>query len=232
MQSNWQLYAHEFCPHSRAASLLLHEMGIEFEFIEELYWERRSEFLILNPQGHIPVLRNGDSVICGVASLCEFFLEYDTHKKATQLLMPEHWRIRSEIRRLRDWFDIKFGEEVSHALSFEHVFKRQMGAQGNGSAPDTTVLRLIGQNLKSHISYCEYLIADSGWMVGEKMSAVDLIAAAHFSIVDYFGLIKWSDHQALKDWYQWVKSRPSFQHLLHYRILGVKPPDHYTQLDF
>ena len=51
-----QLYHQPFCPHSRYIRLVLSGHGIDPQLIAEKVWERREEFLALNPAGTIPVL--------------------------------------------------------------------------------------------------------------------------------------------------------------------------------
>ena len=50
------LFYHPLCPFSRYVRLILGEYGIEVRLVEERFWERREEFLLLNPAGQIPVL--------------------------------------------------------------------------------------------------------------------------------------------------------------------------------
>jgi glutathione S-transferase len=50
------LFHHAFCPHSRFIRLALGELGLAAEPVEERVWERREDFLVLNPAGTIPVL--------------------------------------------------------------------------------------------------------------------------------------------------------------------------------
>ena len=50
------LFHHPFCPHSRFVRLVLDEMGEPMRLVEERVWERREDFLILNPAGTTPVL--------------------------------------------------------------------------------------------------------------------------------------------------------------------------------
>src|SRR6516162_4034480 len=49
------LFHHPFCPHSRFVRLALGEYGIDARTVEERVWERRQEFLILNPACTTPV---------------------------------------------------------------------------------------------------------------------------------------------------------------------------------
>ena len=50
------LFHHPFCPHSRFIRLALGEYGLDARLVEERVWERREEFLLLNPAGTTPVL--------------------------------------------------------------------------------------------------------------------------------------------------------------------------------
>ena len=50
------LFHHPFCPHSRFVRLALGEYGVTARMVEERVWERRQEFLILNPACTTPVL--------------------------------------------------------------------------------------------------------------------------------------------------------------------------------
>ena len=64
------------------------------------------------------------------------------------------------------------------------------------------------------------------------MSQADLAAAAHLSVLDYFGEIAWRSFPHLKTWYVRLKSRPSFRPLLADRLPGMAPVEHYADLDF
>ena len=50
------LFHQLLCPHSRYVRLILGEYGIAARLVEERFWERREEFLLLNPAGSTPVL--------------------------------------------------------------------------------------------------------------------------------------------------------------------------------
>ena len=70
------LFHHPLCPHSRYVRLILGEYGIEARLVEERFWERREEFLLLNPAGEIPVLvAEGQPAIPGAAIIAEYIEE-------------------------------------------------------------------------------------------------------------------------------------------------------------
>ncbi|MFY9686848.1 MAG: glutathione S-transferase family protein, partial [Pseudolabrys sp.] len=45
------LFHHPLCPRSRYVRLIFAEYGIAIRLVEERFWERREEFLLLNPAG-------------------------------------------------------------------------------------------------------------------------------------------------------------------------------------
>ena len=54
-----KLYHHPLDPHSRFVRLILAEYGTEPDLVEERAFERRQEFLVLNPAGTVPVHGRG-----------------------------------------------------------------------------------------------------------------------------------------------------------------------------
>jgi len=50
------LFHHPLCPHSRFVRIAMGEYGLNPTLVEERPWERRTEFLVLNPAGTTPVL--------------------------------------------------------------------------------------------------------------------------------------------------------------------------------
>ena len=71
-----------------------------------------------------------------------------------------------------------------------------------------------------------------GWLAGDRPTFADLAAAAHISVIDYFGDIPWGDFPVAKSWYQRIKSRPSFRTLLADTVRGMAPAAVYADLDF
>ncbi|MEY2926904.1 MAG: hypothetical protein RL367_1381, partial [Pseudomonadota bacterium] len=47
----WRIYQFALCPFSRKVRLLLGEKGVGYELIREYPWQRRDEFIDLNPAG-------------------------------------------------------------------------------------------------------------------------------------------------------------------------------------
>ena len=70
------LYHLWLSPSSRKVRLVLGEKKLDFEMEVEKTWERRDEFLSLNPTGKVPVLIEDDGiVIADSTAICEYLDE-------------------------------------------------------------------------------------------------------------------------------------------------------------
>ncbi|MFA5122863.1 glutathione S-transferase family protein [Zavarzinia sp.] len=212
-------------PFSRKVRLALKEKGLDFELRAERVWDRRPEFLHLNPAGQVPVLVEPDG---------KFFadswaiVEYLDETYPDRRLIGFDPVSRAETRRLIAWFDQKFYAEVTLNLVFEKVMKRFFGL-GN---PDSTAIRVGKHNINAHLAYIADLSERRRWLAGDDFSLADITAASHLSCIDYLGDVPWDAHPRAKDWYVRVKSRPSFRPLLGDHVAGMPPPPHYADLDF
>ena len=219
------LYHLWLSPFSRKVRIALAEKGLDFELKAEKVWERRQEFLALNPAGEVPVLVEDDgTVLADSTAICEYLEE--AHPDPP--LYPGGPAERAEMRRVAQWFDLKFSREVSVHLVGEKIMKRFLGL----GAPDSAAIRAGKANIHYHLDYVGYLAERRAWLGGDKFSIADVAAAAQLSSVDYLGDVPWAEHQAAKDWYARIKSRPSFRPLLADHIPGLRPPKHYADLDF
>lgn len=227
------LFYHPLCPFSRYVRLILGEYGIEARLVEERFWERREEFLLLNPTGQIPVLvADGQPAVPGATIIAEYIEETRNAEPGKDRLLPAAIGQRVEVRRLASWFNDKFHSEVSGPLVTERIFKRHMTLEQGGGPPDTEALRAARNNIRYHLAYIGWLVQTRDWLAGDRLSLADLAAAAHLSAADYLGDVPWNDDEAAKNWYARVKSRPSFRTLLADVLPGIPPAKGYANLDF
>ena len=227
------LFQHPLCPHSRFVRLALAEYGVATDLVEERVFERRRDFLALDPAGRTPVLiEDGGLIVPGPGTLMEYIDEAYGPACAAARLMPAEPVHRVEVRRLVEWFNIKFFDEVSNYLVTEKVHKRYMPLEAGGGAPDMDMVRAARTNIRYHLRYIGYLASARNWLAGDAMSFADLAAAAHLSCADFLGDVPWDEDETAKHWYARVKSRPSFRALLADRVPGLTPSDVYADLDF
>ncbi len=222
MRTLYHLWLH---PYSRKVRVALAEKKLEFDLQIEKIWERRTEFLAMNPAGDVPVIIEPDgTTLANSMVICEYLEE----------VYPEINLIgtdpvqRAETRRLTGWFDVKFNREVTDNLIGEKLMKRFLKL----GEPHGPSIRAGHANIHYHLDYIGFLMERRNWLAGDNFSLADITAAAHLSAIDYIGDVPWEEHQAARDWYARVKSRPSFKPLLEDRIPGFAPADHYEDVDF
>jgi glutathione S-transferase len=227
------LFHHPLCPNSRFVRLALGEYSAQARLVEEKVWERRHEFLAVNPAGTIPVLlEEGVPPIPEAPIIAEYLDETRGASLGEHRLLPFDMDMRVEARRLTSWFAGKFHAEVSGPLVTERVFKRRMTLQQGGGSPDTDAIRAALANIRYHLAYIGWLVRTRNWLAGDQLTYADLAAAAHLSAIDYLGDVPWNEDEAAKAWYARVKSRPSFRPLLSEAHAGMPPSKTYADLDF
>ena len=197
-------------------------------------WERREEFLMLNPAATTPVLvAEGYPPVPGAAIIAEFLDETSGAELDERRLMPTETGAAGRgapARRLVQRQVLRRGQRARWCM--ERFYKRLMRIEQGGGPPDTDAIRAARINVRYHLAYIGWLVRTRDWLAGDRMSFADLAAAAHLSAVDYLGDVPWSEDEAAKNWYARVKSRPSFRPILAETWPGLAPAPTYADLDF
>ncbi|MCB9983811.1 MAG: glutathione S-transferase family protein [Rhodospirillales bacterium] len=213
MRTLYHLWLHPF---SRKVRIVLAEKSLDFTPQIEKVWERRTEFLALNPAGDVPVLIEKDgTTLANSQVICEYLEEVYPEVN----LLGHDPVQRSETRRLVSWFDVKFNREVTDNIVGEKVMKRMLKV----GEPHGPAIRAGHANIHYHLDYIGFLTEKRAWLAGDKFSLADIAAAAHLSAIDYIGDVPWEEHSAARNWYDKVTSRPSFKDLLDECIPGFTP---------
>ena len=222
------LYHFPFDPASRAARLALGEARIEFADTVVRPWEDGCPVASLNPSGMPPVLQITESgrslTLCETAAI----LGWLEDRSKEPFLMPVDPAERAETRRLVGWFGRRFNDEVDAVLLHERMEKPLLRL----GPPEARALRAGREALRAHLTMLEGLLASRDALTGRRITQADMVAAAHLSVLDYFGEVAWAAYPALKTWYMKLKSRPCFRPLLADRFPGVQPSAWYHDLDF
>lgn len=222
MRTLFHLWLHPF---SRKVRLALGEKNLRFEAVIEKIWERRTEYMAMNPAGDVPLMIEEDgTVLSNSAVICEYLEEVYPEKS----LLGDDPVDRAEVRRIVGWFDVKFNREVTEYLVGEKMMKRFLKL----GEPHGPSVRAGHANIHYHLDYIAYLVERRRWLAGDMITYADLAAAAHLSAIDYIGDVPWNEHPVAKEWYSHIKSRPAFKPLLEDRVPGYIPAAHYTNLDF
>lgn len=213
MRTLFHLWLHPF---SRKVRVALAEKNLDFDLKIEKIWERRTEFLTLNPAGDVPVLVEPDGTIIAHSQVvCEYLNEVYTDND----LLGENPVQRSETRRLIGWFDVKFNREVTDNLVGEK-FMKSILKLGEPHGPS---IRAGMANIHYHLDYIGFLTEKRKWLAGDEFTLADIAAASHLSCIDYIGDVPWEEHEGALKWYRAVTSRPSFTNIIEERVPGFEP---------
>jgi glutathione S-transferase len=215
-------------PASRQVRLALGEKRLLFSEVSERYWEPKASLEAMNPSGLTPILVELQGAQRLVICESRAILEHLEEQYPQPDLLGTDPATRAEARRLVQWFERKFDNEVNAYILYEKMDKRLLGL----GAPNLANLRQGRDNLRAHLAYLETLLANRDWLAGPRVSQADFAAAAHISVIDYFGDVPWREFSAAKTWYMKIKSRPCFRPLLADRWPGLAPSGHYDNLDF
>ncbi|MBT4427097.1 MAG: glutathione S-transferase family protein, partial [Rhodospirillaceae bacterium] len=158
MQSSVRtLYHLWLTPACRAVRIALAEKGLEFDLVLEKTWERRAEFMALDPSGEVPILVESDgSVIAGAGAILEYLEDVYT----APALIGSQPIERAEVRRLVSWFGDKFGREVSDFILEEKFVKRFL----TKAEPNSQAVRAGLANIRTHLDYIAYLTDRRNWL--------------------------------------------------------------------
>jgi len=219
------LYHHPLSPFCRKVRIFASEKSIPVDLERETPWARRPEFLAMSPGATVPVWVEDDgTTIADSGAICEYLDE----SAPPPTLIGEDLYQRAETRRLLAWFDVRFYDEVTRYIHGERLLKRLR----RDGEPNSAAIRAGRQNIVTHLAYIGWLIDHRNWLAGDDFSLADIAAAAQLSVLDYLGEVRWEEAPAAKDWYQRIKSRPSFRPILADVLPGFMPPAHYADLDF
>jgi len=220
MRKLYHLWLH---PYSRKVRIVLAEKKLDFDLQIEKIWERRTDFLAMNPAGDVPVLVEQDgTTLANSQVICEYLEEV-----YPEINVLGHDPVqRAETRRLVSWFDVKFNREVSENLVSEKLMKRYLKL----GEPNGPSIRAGHANIHYHLDYIGFLTEKRAWLAGDQFSLADIAAASHLSAVDYIGDVPWEEHQAARKWYDKIRERDSFQPLLEDRVPGFDPVAQYENV--
>src|SRR5260370_39635847 len=104
------LYHLWLSPFARKIRVVLKEKNLDFTMKVEKVWERRPEFLALNPAGDVPVLIEPDGTVLAESGAIAEFLDEGYRDK---LLLGINPVTRAEGRRLDAWLVDQMLHEVT-----------------------------------------------------------------------------------------------------------------------
>ena len=177
------LFHYPICPHSRFVRLILEEYNQPPSLIEERAWERRPEFLKLNPAGQVPTVEFEDGRTLAQSNAIIRYLARDSD------LIPAD---AFAAAKMDEWL---FWEQYSHE-PYIAVCRMQMVYLGK-PASDLDTDKIKGGY--AALARMEHQLAATRFLVGEGVSLADVSLLA-YTRVAHEGGFHLDGYASIKRW--------------------------------
>ena len=208
-------------PASRQVRLALGEKRLAFAEVLERYWERPPELPALNPSG-LTAGAGREPTAASALVLCESRAILEHLEETLPRAAAAGPRRRPSAPRRGGCCSGSTASSTSRSTAYCCTRRWRSGCWAwarRTSPPCARAARPCAPTWSISTS----LLQDRDWLAGERLSLADFAAAAHLSVIDYFGDVPWRDFPAAKTWYMKLKSRPCFRPLLADRWPGLAP---------
>ncbi len=168
-----QLLIHPASPNCVAVLAAAQVLGLDIDvrhvdlFKEE---QRAPEFLHVNPNGLVPVLRDDDFVLWETVAILQYLGTFDS----AQGLLPRAERQRADVTRWMAW-GLAHWNPALQPFIFERLFKPIKGL----GPPDEQRLVGLESTLRQTASVLEAQLSHSEFVCGNELSIADLHLAAY-----------------------------------------------------
>jgi glutathione S-transferase len=206
--------------------MALAEKGLPWEsrLVEDL---RSPEYLRLNPNGYVPTLVHDGRVL----TESRIISEYLEDAFPDPALMPsdpfERFRARWWSKQIDDtlhlnifmltfvarggWGLASVSEEARQRRLPKDPVKRDITVEMIRDGMDTRWISVALERFSQLIGDMEEALEQGPWLAGGGYSLADIDLTAYLHRLDQMGLaLLWDDRRAVRDWYDRVRARPSF----------------------
>ncbi|MBV8106358.1 MAG: glutathione S-transferase family protein [Hyphomicrobiales bacterium] len=199
-----RLFIHPASPNCVAALAVARRLRSELDIrhVDLFSGEHRNpEFLTLNPNGLVPVLRDGDFVLWETVAI----LEYLGSLEPTHFLLPIDLRQRADVLRWMAWGLAHWNPSLQPFI-FERMFKPMKGL----GASDEQRLASIQPKLDQAAALLDTALERPGYLCGDHLTLADYFLAAYpmyalksrINLTPYENLSRWLDHiHSLEEWH-------------------------------
>jgi glutathione S-transferase len=200
-----KLYDFAFSPNCRKVRALAYELGIQLEFVPvdlPKGAQRAPAFLVINPNGRVPVLVDGDLILWESTAILRYLAG-----RAGSALVPTDPRAQAEVDRWLSWQLAHLSPAMSK-VAFERIVKKITG-QG---APDEAAIAAGTAEFAKLTAILDDALAGREYLAG-ALSIADFALAAHYSLAATAGL-EVAPYVRVNAWLSRVLARDSMRRAL------------------
>lgn len=194
----YKLYAHPYSQHARRVVALLETAGLAYELQPvslEKGENRTAEYLALNPNHQVPVLRDGDFTLYESNAI----LRYLANKHGLDDWYPTDCQARARVDQWLDWNQTKLAPATRDVV-FNKIF---MGPKGDQAAIQSGLERLVGLG-----ELLESRLAQADWLSGDHPTLADLSVGSNITQLQLADAVP--QGPALRQWYDRLTGLPGF----------------------
>ncbi|MEC4818985.1 MAG: glutathione S-transferase family protein [Scytonema sp. PMC 1069.18] len=202
-------YTNRNCPYAQRSWLTLLELQVDFDDHEiELGLDNKTDwFLTLNPNGTVPVIKHGETVVYESLVVNEYLCEVFGDNGIT--LIPNEPAARSRVRILMNRCDSKFVK-----LSYSYLSHKPTAEVDSMTKDDQ-----LRTHLESELRFLDNAISSAGgpYFMGKTVSLVDIAYIPFFERISV-ALAHWKDFdmtrlriEHLNTWFEVMSNRESTQ---------------------
>ena len=159
------------------ACILLKGLDYEIDPITPFYGS--DEFERLSPLRRIPVLVDGETVLCDSSVICAYLDErYDGYA-----LLPERVEDRARARWFEEYADTRLGDVFIWGLFYPKIVHPIVWGEPGDSA---RIEKTLSQDAPAAMDYLEAQLPGEGWLFG-RFGLADISLASFFRNADYAG---------------------------------------------
>lgn len=197
-----QLYYFE-SPNARTACAAARHLGAAVEFVRidlKLGEHRRPDYLALNPNGKVPTLVDGDTVLWESPAIMAYLAQ-----QSGSDLWPSTPSAQVELLRWVHWSAAHFNHHGG-ALFFERIVKAAFGF----GAPDPAAIEAADKHFRRFAQVLDKHLQGRRYLLGDTLSVADFAAAT---------MLPWKDAAQLPldgcprltEWYARIEALPAWR---------------------
>jgi glutathione S-transferase len=198
------LYHVTLSPFSRKVRLVLAEKGLDFTLKFEKTWERRPEFLALNPAGEVPVLEHGGRTLCQSGVILDYL---------AQTFGKFGWADDDERREILRWLLWD-----NHKLTSYTATRRWLRTFTDGG--ETAVAEMLRTRSDAALAVLNSHLGGHDFALGDKPTIADISMCGYLFWPEDIG-VSWADYPHIGAWLERIKALPGWVH--PYELMPLAP---------
>jgi len=208
-----------YLENSRAQRILwlLEELGVDYEI---KHYKRNSETMLAPPElkkihalGKSPIITDGEVCIAESAAIVEYLIEtYGNGKLVPKLASSDHLKYREKMH----YAEGSIMPFMLLTLIFNKIKTAPMPFFVKPIAKaiaNKTLQSFVSPNVKTHLSYLEEELSQTGWFAGDELTGADIMMSFPLEAASARANLK-EDFPNLSAYLKKIHAMPSYQKAL------------------